>query len=264
MAKNLQQQGVPIPDRITTRQRQPMDGPRGGTRDITTRQRNGRTTRTVRERSPGRSPGETSDVTTEYDSMGNAPARQSRNSSRSLPSPTGLGDSAGGGIAGLEGEFIVAIGLLVLLMFANSESSYGDKIMSLIKRGSLTCLLFFILALIAGTGPRAAKIAKAFGALIIVGILLTSPVNTVIKDVDGLIKNDWVGTTESGPASGDSGTGTGGKTSTGKATPATGGTPAQIAEKAIEEAIDPALALQNVAGPGISKINSVLKKLGLP
>jgi hypothetical protein len=78
------------------------------------------------------------------------------------------------------------------------------------KRGSLTCLLFFILALIASGGPNAAKIAKGFGGLIIVAILLTSPVNTVFGDIDNIIKNDWVGSTETeggtNPASADTGT----------------------------------------------------------
>jgi hypothetical protein len=50
------------------------------------------------------------------------------------------------------------------------------------------------------------RIAKAFGALIIVAILLTSPTNTVLTDIDELIKNDWVGTTESGTASASTGT----------------------------------------------------------
>lgn len=259
MAKNLQQQGVPIPSSLTTRQRQPMNGPRGGTRDITTRQRNGRTTRTVRERSPGKHPGETSDVTTQYESMGDAPARQSGNSSRSLPSPTGLGNSASGSLAGLEGEFIVAIGLLILLMFANNAASYGDKIMSLIKRGTLTCLLFFILALIGGTGPRAAKIAKAFGALIIIGILLTSPVNTVITDVDGLIKNDWVGTSEAGPASGDSGTGS--NTSTGSTPATTSNSFLKELETAAENAVDPAKAVENIGIPGLSALKGLLGKI---
>lgn len=260
---SLQKQGVPIPDRITTRQRQPMDGPRGGTRDITTRTHQGRTTRTVRERSPGRHPGETNDVTTQYNSMGDASSGQSGNSRRSLPSPTGLGSQASGSLAGLEGEFIVAIGLLVLLMFANNSASYGDKIMSLIKRGSLTCLLFFILALIGGTGPRAAKIAKAFGALIIVGILLTSPVNTVIKDVDGLIKNDWVGTSESGPASGDSGTGTGTNSTPTAPSP---GELKQIEDAlgtAAKDAIDPAQAVKDKGLPALKTLQGLLGKIGL-
>jgi hypothetical protein len=66
------------------------------------------------------------------------------------------------------------------------------------KRGTLVCLLFFLLAIISNVGPNAAKIAKAFGGVVIVAILLTTPINTVITDVDSLIKNDWVGTTETG------------------------------------------------------------------
>jgi ABC-type transport system involved in multi-copper enzyme maturation permease subunit len=111
--------------------------------------------------------------------------------------PANAGESAGGGVGGLEAEFLLAILLLVLLMFANNNASYSDRIMSFMKRGSLTCLLFFVLALIASTGQSASRIAKAIGALIIVAILITSPVNTVLSDVDNLIKNDWVGTTES-------------------------------------------------------------------
>jgi hypothetical protein len=114
--------------------------------------------------------------------------------------PATLGANAApsnGGVGGLEGEFLIAIVLLIGLMFSSS-AGYQDKIMSLMKRGTLTCVLFFILALIAGIGPNMSKVARAFGALIIVGILVTSPVNTVLNDVDGLIKNDWVGTSESG------------------------------------------------------------------
>lgn len=70
--------------------------------------------------------------------------------------------------------------------------------MSVMKRGALMCVAFFILALVSSAGPNAAKIAKAFGALLIVAILVTSPVNTVITDLDNLIKNDWVGSTETG------------------------------------------------------------------
>jgi hypothetical protein len=111
--------------------------------------------------------------------------------------PANAGESTGGGVGGLEAEFLLAIVLLILLMFANSGASYTDRIMSFMKRGSLTCLLFFVLALIASTGQSASRIAKAIGALIIVAILITSPVNTVLTDVDNLIKNDWVGTGES-------------------------------------------------------------------
>jgi hypothetical protein len=96
----------------------------------------------------------------------------------------------------------------------SSGSDYASKVMSVMKRGTLLCVMFFILALVATAGPNAAKISKALGALVIVAIVVTSPVNTVITDLDSLIKNDWVGTAETGGtgpanasgASADSGT----------------------------------------------------------
>lgn len=189
MAKTLQQQGVPIQSslrgpraktpqaraqRRTVRDRTPLDGRMGGTRDTTTYY--------------------------EYGPSNNQRSRQSRNTRLSDYNPAKAGGNAGGSVGGLEGEFLFAIVILILLMFANSSASYGDRIMSLMKRGALTCLLFFVLALIASTGPNALRIAKAFGALIIVALLLTSPTNTVLQDVDELIKNDWVGTSENASA----------------------------------------------------------------
>lgn len=144
-----------------------------------------------------------------------APIAQRSSRSKRNPSdynPAALGSQAtdkatgSGGVGGLEGEFLIAIALLIGLMFANSSASYGDRIMSLMKRGALTCLLFFILAIIAGIGPGATKVAKGIGALVIVGILVTSPTNTLLTDVDNIIKNDWVGTSESSGASSDTGT----------------------------------------------------------
>jgi hypothetical protein len=80
------------------------------------------------------------------------------------------------------------------------------------KRGTLVCLLFFLLAIISTIGPNAEKIAKAFGGLVIVAILITTPVSTVFTDIDNIIKNDWVGSGETGgdtAASADAGTASG-------------------------------------------------------
>lgn len=194
--KTLQQQGVPWqsklqgpqarsranipkPRRRTVRDRTPLNGEMGGTRDTTTYY--------------------------EYDGENNVSRRPGSGRNRSY-NPATMGSNAGSGIGGLEAEFLLAILLLVLLMFANSQAGYGDRIMSFIKRGSLTCLLFFILALISSIGPGAAKIAKGFGALVIVAILVTSPMNTVFTDVDDLIKNDWVGTGETAGGTANTGT----------------------------------------------------------
>jgi hypothetical protein len=187
-----------------------MSGPRGGTRDTTVRRSGTRTHTTVRERSPGENPGQTNDTTYSYesDAGGDSGGSQSRGSRRSLPNPVRAGGkAASGGVGGLEAEFLGAICLLVVLMFADTQSAYSDKIMSFIKRGSLTCLLFFLLALIAGAGPNAARVTKGIGALIIVGLLVTAPVNDALSDIDSLIKNDWVGTSENDSANTASGTG---------------------------------------------------------
>lgn len=127
-------------------------------------------------------------------------------------SPTRMAEKSTASVGLLEAEFLVSLLLLVMLMFANSSTSYSDKIMSLMKRGTLTCLLFFVLAMIASIGATATKVAQAFGALIVVAIMVTSPVGTVFTDLDNIIKNDWIGTGETGtdttPSSGSSDTGT--------------------------------------------------------
>lgn len=140
--------------------------------------------------------------------------RATRNTNIRDYSPTRLADKSTEGIGLLEAEFLVTLLLLVMIMFS-SPASYSDKIMSLMKRGTLTCLLFFILALVASVGPNAAKLAKAFGGLVVVAILITAPVGTVFKGLDNVIKNDWIGTGETGgtvPSSGSSDTGTQGGT----------------------------------------------------
>jgi hypothetical protein len=128
-------------------------------------------------------------------------------------SPTRVADKSTAGVGLLEAEFLASITLLMLMMFANTSESYSNKIMSVMKRGTLTCLLFFILAMVAAIGPNAAKFSKAFGALTVIAILLTSPTTQVLSDLDNIIKNDWVGTSETeggtNPASSDSGTGSG-------------------------------------------------------
>lgn len=135
--------------------------------------------------------------------------RTSRSPNLRAYNPANAGASVTGGVGALEAEFLVALAVLAMLMFTSGDS-YENKIMSFMKRGSLTCALFFALALISSAGVNASRVAKAFGALVIVGILLTSPVQTVITDIDNLIKNDWVGSSEQGndtaPASADAGT----------------------------------------------------------
>lgn len=120
----------------------------------------------------------------------------------SAPRKRGIGGSAGGSsrnfalgksenIGLLQAEFFLCLGIIVLIMFTSTMSN-ADKILSTLKRGTLTCAVFFILALVAAVGPNATRVSKAIGALVVVALLLTAPILEVNKDVDNLIKNDWV------------------------------------------------------------------------
>jgi hypothetical protein len=111
--------------------------------------------------------------------------------------PTRAGEKAAG-VGLLEAEFIASLLMIVILLFADTNKSYADKIMSTMKRGTLISLLFFILALMSGIGPSSAKVAKAIGAMVFVGILVTSPVLNVFSDLDKFFKADWAGTGEHG------------------------------------------------------------------
>jgi hypothetical protein len=122
--------------------------------------------------------------------------------------PTRVADKSTSGVGLLEAEFFGSIFLLILLVFADNKVSYGDKIMSLMKRGTLTMFLFFILALISGVGPNASKIAKALGGLVFFGILVTAPVNTMLTEMQTFIRADWVGTGEHGSDVGSADIGT--------------------------------------------------------
>lgn len=172
--------------------------------------------------------------------------------------PANAGSQATGNVGMLEGEFVLCLGLLVLLMFANSTSSYGEKVMSVMKRGTLVCLLFFLLAIISGIGPNAEKISKAFGALIIVAILITTPVSTVITDVDNIIKNDWVGSGETGndtAASADAGTGGGTSSATQNAVNNSLSTLGDSALSASEA------WLLHLSGPAATTVNNAVKSV---
>jgi hypothetical protein len=113
-----------------------------------------------------------------------------------------VADRTTSGVGLLEAEYFLIIFLLILELFAGSDS-YADKMVSTMKRGTLVTLLFFFLAMIAAIGPGATRIAKGLGGLVLIGILLSSPGETVITALDNFVKSDWVGTTG---ASADTGT----------------------------------------------------------
>ena len=179
--------------------RTPIESESGGTQIETVTTTRNRRQRVTERRTPIASGGSQIETTSEAEGQDN-----SKRPLRSY-SPTRVGDKASG-VGLLEAEFLGSLALLILLLFADLNKSYSDKIMSTMKRGTLICILFFILALIAGVGPNAAKIAKGIGGLVFVAILLTSPVTDVIGNFDKFIRQDWVGTTEHGTDVGSSST----------------------------------------------------------
>lgn len=195
-------------------------------------------------------------VTTHYAAPASATRQRQQLGARDI-NPVNVADK-GDSVGMLEGEFILCIGLLVLQMFANSTSSYGERVMSLMKRGTLVCLLFFLLAIISQVGQNASRIAKVFGGLVIVAILLTTPAQTVITDIDNLIKNDWVPSAETGndtAASADQGTSSGNS-------------------DAVQNAVNNALAglgdnaanvmegwLLHLSGPAATAVNNTVKSI---
>jgi hypothetical protein len=120
-------------------------------------------------------------------------------------SPPRMADTATSGVGLLEAEYFGILFLLVVELFAGT-ASYGDKMISMMKRGTLVTILFFVLALIAGTGPNAAKVTKGIGGLVLVGILLSSPGNSIITALDNFTKSDWVAGSNNATASADTGT----------------------------------------------------------
>lgn len=110
-------------------------------------------------------------------------------------SPPRAGRRAGesGSSAGmLEAEFVICCLLILLWLFTNTQDSYADKMLSVMKRLFLTGFMFFILALASEIGPGTAKVCKAFGGLVTVAILLSTANGSVISTLDQFFKADWI------------------------------------------------------------------------
>lgn len=135
---------------------------------------------------------------------------ESRQNRRSRPlrdyAPSQAAEKTSSGVGLLEAEYFAIIFLLLLQLFIGT-GDYGSKMLSFMKRGTLTTILFFFLGLIAGAGDNAAKITKAIGALVFVATLLTTPGTDVINALDNFFKADWLGgSPTSSSTSADSGT----------------------------------------------------------
>lgn len=141
----------------------------------------------------------------------NSRARSNRRPIREY-SPDMVGERASSGVGLLTAEFFGIMFLLFIELFVGTDS-YENKMLSIMKRGTLVAILFFLLAIIAGVGPNASKVAKGIGALVFVGILLSSPGQVVIVALDNFFKADWQAADQSSSA--DAGTQSSANTSSG-------------------------------------------------
>lgn len=198
--------GTPERSSKTVR-RTPIESDSGGTQTETVTKTRRGSNRTVERRTPIATGGSQTSVETE-----STQARQRPNVGALKPTTAG---ERVAGVGLLEAEFLIALFLQILLLFADTNKSYSDKIMQTMKRGTMISLLFFILALMAGIGGNSARISKAIGALVIAAILLTSPMTDVLGNFDKFFKADWTGTTEHGNDVGQTDTGSGSSSSSG-------------------------------------------------
>lgn len=149
----------------------------------------------------------------------NPPARTSRPSQRrsqgssgpAMQSPITAGKSAGS-IGALEAEFFGAMILTALTIFTDPKAStdYPSVMLAAMKRGTMIIISFFLLALLSAAGNNAAKFAKAFGALIIVGLILAQAENGLFAKLDNFFKSNWSsgGSDSAGSSSGNAQAGT--------------------------------------------------------
>lgn len=134
------------------------------------------------------------------------PQRQSR--PVSSYAPVGSGEATSNSVTVLEAEFFGCIFLIFLTVFTDSSASYSAKMLAVMKRGTLATVLFFVLALFSASGPNAARVAKAFGALVLAGIFLGTAGQGTISALDSFFKADWKsGSTTEGDSSSQAGAG---------------------------------------------------------
>jgi hypothetical protein len=117
--------------------------------------------------------------------------------------PTNVGKDVGSSVGTLEAEFFGAMLLIGLTIFFDPKASsdYSSVMLAAMKRGTLVIITFFLLALMSAAGPNAARFAKAFGALVIVALILAQAQDGMITKLDSFFKSDW---TSGGASAGDS------------------------------------------------------------
>jgi hypothetical protein len=167
--------------------REPINSDDGGTVITTTTSSPKGSQRRIERRTPIATGGSETNVTVDD---------QQPRQRRGFSPPKPLGKIASVGL--LEAEFLGCIFLLILFLFADLSKSFPDKMMQTMKRGTFISILFFVLALVAGTGDNVGRVAKAIGGLTFFAMLLTSPMTEILGNMDTFFKGDWTSTNEGG------------------------------------------------------------------
>lgn len=126
-----------------------------------------------------------------------AAKKQKKADKAAAKGPTLGGSALAAGNKALLAEFTLCLVILGLGTVIAPQGS-NDGVPRLISRGSALCLLFFILALVSGTGPGPKRIAGGIGALVTTSYLLTSSdASNVLKWIKGFYTKGGVTPTAS-------------------------------------------------------------------
>jgi hypothetical protein len=120
------------------------------------------------------------------------------------PKPT-----SGNAISVLEAEYLATMFLIFLTVFTDQTSTYGSKMLAVMKRMTFASILFFILGLVSTGSENTAKFSKAVGALVLAGVFLGTAGQGTISALDNFFKADWTqGSTTEGDSSSNAPAGT--------------------------------------------------------
>lgn len=124
------------------------------------------------------------------------PARQQYSPPPSAPKAT-----SSNSIGVLEAEYLATMFLIFLTVFTDQTSTYGSKMLAVMKRMTFASILFFVLGLLSTGSENTAKFSKALGALVLAGVFLGTAGQGTISAMDNFFKADW---TQGSSTEGDS------------------------------------------------------------
>lgn len=175
------------------------------------------------------------------------PAARTRPEPRQYSYNPGPSKSSGSNsISVLEAEYLGTMFLIFLTVFTDQKSTYGSKMLAVLKRMTFASILFFILGLLSTGSENTAKFSKAVGLLVLAGVFLGTAGQGTISALDSFFKADWTqGDTTQGDTSGNAPAGT-----------QTGPSASGASQSALQRAEQAALNALNRVGNGVTGTGS--------